>query len=169
VLEGGGSIDGREWPIRRRLASRYAAENGLWPTITGERRSMVTPSARSAFTLSGLLVISGGGAVVARVVGEAEDAVGVDRVVAGRLECVRADLVRQADAAALLAQVEDDALPAPRDLGLRGLELVAAVALEGAEDLAGEALRVHARQDAALVPDVAHDEGHDLLRYLTSL
>ena len=51
-----------------------------------------------------------GDAVVALVVAEAERQVGVDGVEAVVLQPVRADLVDQADAAALLAQVEHDAL-----------------------------------------------------------
>ena len=47
-------------------------------------------------------------AVVALVVGEAEPLVGVDRVEPAVLQRVGAELVGEADAAAFLAQVEQD-------------------------------------------------------------
>ena len=84
--------------------------------------------------------------------GQAEQAVGVDRVVAVRLERVRADLVGEADAAPLLPQVEDGAGAGVRDRGHRGVELLLAVALERAEDLARHALGVDAHEDVARRP-----------------
>ena len=67
-------------------------------------------------------------------------------------------LVRQADAAALLAHVED----APAALGgdhlHRSVQLLAAVAAGGAEDVAREALGVHADERRRVAGEVAHEE-----------
>ena len=98
--------------------------------------------------------------VVARVVGQAEQAVGVDRVVPVGLELVGADLVAEPDPAPLLPEVEQHALPTAGDLGLRGLELLLAVALERAERLARQALGVHANDDPTAAANLAHDERH---------
>src|SRR5690606_26461892 len=95
--------------------------------------------------------------------GEAEHAVGIDGVGALRLECIGPDLVGEADAAAFLTQIEDGAVSASGDLLLRGLELLFAIALERAEDLAREALGVKPHGDGALAADVAHDKGHVLI------
>jgi bifunctional UDP-N-acetylglucosamine pyrophosphorylase/glucosamine-1-phosphate N-acetyltransferase len=91
----------------------------------------------------------GGGVVFARVVRELQQPVRVDGVVADRLQLVRADLVGQADTSPLLSEVEDDALADTGDLLLGVLELLLAVALEGPEHLAGEALGVDPAQDVA--------------------
>ena len=79
--------------------------------------------------------------VVAQVGGQAELQVGVNRVEALLLELVGAELVEQADPATLLGEVEQDALPLPLDRRQRRLELLAAVAAQRVEDVAGEALR----------------------------
>ena len=71
------------------------------------------------------------------------------------LQAVRADLVPEPDPAPLLPEVEQHAaIGAPEPLEGH-LELVAAVALERAEDLAGEALGVDPHQDAAVATPVA--------------
>src|SRR6185295_18063604 len=67
-------------------------------------------------------------AVVALVGLEAQALVGLDRVLALVLELVGHDLVHEADAAALLAQVEQHALFGPPDHLQRAVKLAAAVA-----------------------------------------
>jgi hypothetical protein len=99
-----------------------------------------------------------GRVVAARVDGEPEHAVGVDRVGAVRLQSVGADFVGEADAPTFLSQVEHGSEPAPRDLRLRRLELVFAIALERPEDLAGDALGVNADGNVALALQATHDE-----------
>ena len=100
------------------------------------------------------------GAVVAGVGGQAEVEVGVDGVGSGVLELVGLQLVQQADAPALVpADVEHDAAPLLGDGGQRGLQLGAAVAAQRPEDVAGEALGVHADQHVLAVADLAVDEG----------
>ena len=77
----------------------------------------------------------------------------------GVLQLVRLQLVHQADAAALVpAHVEDDAAALGGDGGQRRVELRPAVAAQRAEDVAGEALGVHADQDVLAVADVAAHE-----------
>ncbi len=106
----------------------------------------------------------GGDAVVALVVAEAQGLVGLDGVEAVVLQLVGADLVGQADAAALLAQVEQDAVRHRRELAQGGLQLVAAVAAQRADDVAGEALRVEPHRHVLAVDDVlAMHEGGVLL------
>ncbi len=87
------------------------------------------------------------GAVVAQVRREAELHVGLDGVEALLLERVGLELVDEADAAALLAHVQDDAGALRLDAPQRLRKLLAAVAAQRAEGVAGEALRVHAHED----------------------
>ena len=105
----------------------------------------------------------GGELVGAAVGGETELDVGFDGVQALVLELVGAELGHEADAAALLLLIEEDADALGGDAGERELELEAAVAAEGAEDVAGEALGVDADQGRGGV-DVAHDEGDEAFR-----
>ena len=88
--------------------------------------------------------------VLARVGLEAELEVRLDRVAALLLQLVRAQLVEQADPAALLREVEQDAAPLLLDPRERALELLAAVAAPRVEDVAGEALGVDADEDVLL-------------------
>ena len=98
-------------------------------------------------------------AVVAQVGREAELEVGLDRVEALLLQLVGAELVEQADAAALLGEVEQDAATLrPSICSQRLLELRAAVAAQRAEHVAGHALRVHADEHVLAAVDVALDQ-----------
>ena len=98
-------------------------------------------------------------AVVTKVGAEAERVVGLDRVLALILELVGLELVEQADPAPFLAHVDEDAAPLVLDDGQRLVELGAAVAAVGAEDVAGEALGVHADQHRLVGLDVAQHQG----------
>src|SRR3972149_2956432 len=98
--------------------------------------------------------------VVAPVGGEAQGLVGLDGVVAEcLLEGVGADLVAEADAAALLAHVHQDAPALLRYLFHRQLYLVAAVAAQGVKDVAGDALGVDADKNGLRRFDVVKAEG----------
>ena len=94
-------------------------------------------------------------AVVAQVGGEAELQVRLDGVEPAVLQRVGAQLVREPDAAALLAQVEQHARAALGDRAQRRVQLRAAVAALRAEHVAGEALRVHAHQRRLAAAHVA--------------
>src|SRR3954454_801987 len=97
-------------------------------------------------------------AVVPLVGREAELGVRLDGVAAFVLEVVRAELVRQPDRASLVAaDVEDDAAPFLSDAPERALELLAAVAAERAEHVAGQTLRMNAHEDPLAVSDVTED------------
>ena len=96
-------------------------------------------------------------AVVAQVGRQAELQVGVDGVEALLLQLVGAQLVEQADAAPLLGEVEQHALALLLDHRQRGLELLAAVAAQRVEDVAGEALGVDAHEDVLRAGDLALD------------
>ena len=76
----------------------------------------------------------------------AQEQVGLGGVVAQVLEVVGPQFIQQADAPALLAQVEDDAAAGRGDLLQGQLQLLAAVAALGAEDVAGEAFGVEPHQ-----------------------
>ena len=102
-------------------------------------------------------------AVVADVGREAELLVGRDGVVALVLQLVGLQLVDEADAAALLQEVEEHAAAGLDDLLHRELELLAAVAARRAEDVAGQALRVDAHEHRLVLADLAVDEGEVLL------
>ena len=79
---------------------------------------------------------------MALVVGEAQAQIGVDRVEALILERISAQLVDQADAAPLLAQIEQDSPARRGDRLERRVELRAAIAFERAEHVAGQAFAV---------------------------
>jgi len=80
--------------------------------------------------------------VVARIGGESKAPVGFDSVEALILKFVGFELVEQADAPALLRQVEQNAGRVLGNLAERQFELSAAVAALGHQDIAGETLRV---------------------------
>ena len=110
---------------------------------------------------------NGGGELEAAEVGRvAELVVGFDRVEALILELVGAEFGHEADAAAFLLLVEEDAGAFGGDGAEGEVELVVAVAAEGVEDVAGEALGVDA-DDGRGWPsvgrgrfEVAHGEGY---------
>src|SRR6185503_9817629 len=108
------------------------------------------------------------GPVLADVGGETELQVGLDGVVALVLELVRLELLDQADAAAFLPDVEEDAALLAGDEGERGFHLLAALAAERVEDVAreafgvdpdGDGLVLHYRLAVLVGADVAHAEG----------
>src|SRR4029453_12678891 len=88
----------------------------------------------------------------------AELEVRLDRVEPALLQLVRLQLRKQADAAALLRHVEEDAALLRLDPLERELELVAAVAAERVEDVAGQTLGVHADEDVLRAVDLALHE-----------
>ena len=99
-----------------------------------------------------------------RVGREPEREVRLDRVEPVRLQLVGAELVEEADSAALLAHVQDDAaILLGLDARERVLELLAAVAEERVEDVARQALGVHADEDVLRALDVALHERDVLL------
>ena len=102
--------------------------------------------------------------VLPRVHGQVQEPVRFDRVGAELLQRVRADLVDEADASAFLAEVEDHAGAAARDLCLRQLELLPAIALQRPEHLARQALGMNAERDGSSAAHVAHDEREMLVR-----
>jgi hypothetical protein len=102
----------------------------------------------------------GGHFISAAVGGVAELFVGLDGIAAVVLELVGTELGHEADAAALLLLIEEDAGAGFRDFLESKFELEPAVAAEGAEDVAGEALRVNADEGRGGV-DIAKDEGNE--------
>ena len=91
-------------------------------------------------------------AVVAQVGRQPELEVGVDGVEPAVLQLVGAQLVEQPDPAALLGEVEQHAAALALDLRQRRLELLAAVAAQRVEDVAGQALGVHAHEHVVARP-----------------
>ena len=81
--------------------------------------------------------------VVAQVGREPEPQVRVDGVEPFLLQLVGAQLVQQADPAALLAEVQQHAATLALDHRQRRLELLAAIAAQRVEHVAGQALGVH--------------------------
>src|SRR5437868_1452247 len=102
-------------------------------------------------------------AVVAQVGLEAESFVRFHRIDSLILELVRLELVEETDPAPFLVKVDDDAFAFLGDHFHRRVELPAAVATQGMEDVAGEALRVHSHQHAGIRADIAVDEGDVLV------
>ena len=95
---------------------------------------------------------------VARIGGEAEGEVRLDGVEALLLELVGLQLVQQADPAPFLRHVEEHSSFLRSDSLQRELELLAAVAFERVEDVAGQALRMDADEHVLLAVDLAFDE-----------
>ena len=83
---------------------------------------------------------------LARIGREAELEVRLDRVEPLLLQLVRLQLVQQADAAALLRHVEEDAALLGGDPPQREVELLAAVAAQRVEDVARQTFGVHAHE-----------------------
>ena len=100
----------------------------------------------------------GADAVVALVGLEAEPLVGFDRVEPGVLQLVGANLVGQADAAALLIEVEQHPAPFLGDPLHRRVELRPAVAARRVEDVAGQAAGMDPDQHVGAVADLAADQ-----------
>src|SRR3989441_13229319 len=88
----------------------------------------------------------------------------LDGVMAGILELVGLELVEEPDAAPLLVEVDHDAAALGGDHAHRRVQLPAADAPPRAEHVAGEALGVHAHEDARLVTHRAVHERHVLRR-----
>ena len=145
-----GGPSARAWSAGRRCSRGWAtARSGTRsvmsrpkpsrpPYLTGlfvMRRMVVTPRSTSIWAPMPYSRLS---------TGRPSSQVGVDGVVALLLELVGADLVAEADAAALVAaQVDEDARALLLDQVERGLQLGPAVAAQRAEDVAGQALGVH--------------------------
>jgi hypothetical protein len=108
----------------------------------------------------------GGDVVPAGVVGEAEEAVRLDRIDPVLLQSVGAHFVAQANPSTLLAQVNDDPPGGGRDRAHRLVELIAAVAFERAHDFAGPALGVDTHEHRGVaVRSASHvsDDESDVL------
>ena len=101
-------------------------------------------------------------AVVARVLGEPEETVGLERVEAVLLQGVRPELVGESDAPALLPEVEQDARVVPPDRLERRRELIPAVAAKRAQGVPGQALRVKPGGDRRLAGDISMHDRHML-------
>jgi len=97
--------------------------------------------------------------VLALVGAEAEPLVGFDRIVALILQGVRADLVREADAAPFLIEIQNDAAAFGGDPLHRRVQLGAAVAACGVKHIAGQTRRVDAHEHTFAVADFAEHEG----------
>ena len=95
--------------------------------------------------------------------GKSELEVGLDRVQPVLLELVGLELVQEPDSATFLGHVQEDAGALRLDARQRELELLAAVAAERVEDVAGQALRVHADEHVLGALDVALDQRDVLL------
>src|SRR5262245_23921169 len=85
--------------------------------------------------------------------------VGLNRIASLVLQFVSLEFGHQADAPPLLHFVDQNPSAGLSDHGERHLQLLAAIAAQGAEDVAGEALRMDANQRRLSV-NVAHDQGY---------
>src|SRR5439155_12510316 len=99
---------------------------------------------------------------IAGVDRKAELDVRVDRVEPAVLEAVRANLVEEPDPPPLVVEVEEDAALGAPDHREGGAQLVAAVAAQRAEHVAGEALGVEADEDGFGPVELASRERDDL-------
>ena len=97
---------------------------------------------------------------------EAQSVIGLDRVVAGILKFVGEQLVHQADAAAFLKLINQNAGAVLGNLLQRKVQLIAAVAAAGAENIAGQALRMDANERRVLRREVAHHQRQDAFGFV---
>ena len=111
----------------------------------------------------------GGEFVVAGIVGEAELAISFDGVEAGILKLVGFQLVDQANAAALLRQIQNNSSFGLGDAFEREFELRTAIAAFGSEDVAGKALRVDANQRSFRTRQVAVADGDGFFVFFSAL
>ena len=74
-------------------------------------------------------------------------------------QAVGAQLVDQADAAPLLREVDQQAVSVLRDLRDGAAQLVAAIAAQASQEVAGEAFGVQPRQHRAIARRLADDDG----------
>ena len=93
---------------------------------------------------------------------EAQLEIGLQRIGAAVLQAIGPELVDEADAAALLGQIEQQPAALARNLGDGALELVAAVAAQRPQQIAGEAGRMQARQHRAAMLRLADHDGEML-------
>ena len=97
--------------------------------------------------------------IVPEIRREAEHLVGLHGIIALILQGVGADFVGEADAAPFLTHVHEAAASFLLDLAQGRAKLAAAVAAQGAQGIAGEALAVHAGKYGFGSGDVAFDQG----------
>ena len=99
-------------------------------------------------------------AILAQVGIETQLLVGLDGIHALFLQRVGVDLVGQADAAALLAHIEDDALALFLDHTHGLFELTAAITATRMKDVPGQTFTMDAHERGFIRRNVAHDQGH---------
>lgn len=100
----------------------------------------------------------GGDSIVPGVVWKPQCQVGLHRIESLILELICLDLVREADPAAFLTEVQQNAHVHFADGHHGGLKLVAAVAAKRTGNVAGETLRMQSDRDILGAADVAPDE-----------
>src|SRR5437868_3685046 len=106
----------------------------------------------------------GADSVVAQVRLEAEPLIRFDGIDSLVLKLVGLELVEQADAAALLIEIDDDALSFFGNHFHRGVELPTTVAAQGMKHVARQALRVHPHENTRIGTDIPINEGDMLMR-----
>ena len=145
---------------------------GLIGASSGTRAAISMPAFVRPSSLAGLLVSStirvqfrvrsiiARNAIVALIVLEAQHRVGVARIEPAVLQSIGPHLVRKADAAAFLGQVQNDAAAEAFQAREREPKLVATVASPGAEHVAGQACRMKPNRNRFGKIGLADDDGH---------
>ena len=134
-LEVCGGVLRRAWTARNALGDFHAGGFEL-PDFVGIVREQADGLHAEGFESVG------GKFVVARIVGKAELAIGFDGVEAGILKFIGFELVDEADSAAFLREIENNASFGFGDGFQREFELGAAVAALRGEYVTGETLRM---------------------------
>jgi len=94
--------------------------------------------------------------IIAQIRFEAQSRIGIYGVAPVVLQFIGSDLVDQADAAPFLAHINNDALPRIADHSHRGVQLIAAVAAVGTENISGGAFRMHTNQNIVVRSYLSH-------------
>src|SRR5690242_7319212 len=105
-----------------------------------------------------------GDAVQPLVAFEAEPLVRLDGVESLILQAIGAEFVDEADAAALLGEIKQDAAAGSRNRGQRFAKLRAAIATQRSQKVARETLRMEARENRTAARRIADDD-REMLRF----
>jgi hypothetical protein len=93
------------------------------------------------------------------IIAETESVIRFDRVETGILKRVRTDFVHETDATPFLPKVKDNAMFLRANKVESGLQLVAAVALQAAHDIARKTLAMDAERNVGRTANLPFDDG----------
>src|SRR5215813_9658812 len=100
---------------------------------------------------------------------EPEMVICFDRILTRILKLIGEEFIHESDPSAFLQLINENADTAVGNFSEGKMELVAAVTTAGAEDIAGQALRVDAQKHRIIARDVSHHQCDDAFRLVRGL